>query len=122
MLKPLPSRVPICFNSKEACQNGTNSCSGHGKCKASVANKNCYSCKCHSTVVHTNKDGSEQRWSWGGNACEKKDISTPFWLFASFGIFMTALIAGGIGLLYGMGSEELPSVLSAGVGGPSARK
>ena len=28
----------------------------------------------------------------------------------------------GIGLLAGMGSEELPGVLSAGVGGPRAQK
>ena len=120
--KSLASKIPSCFTSKSACENATNSCSGHGSCSASLVNKKCFQCKCQSTVVRTNPDGSVQRWSWGGLACEKKDISVPFWLFATFGVAMTSLIAGGIGLLYGMGSEELPSVLSAGVGGPRAQK
>jgi anti-sigma-K factor RskA len=59
---------------------------------------------------------------WGGTACEKKDISTEFWLFASFGIAMTALVAGTVALLYNMGSDELPSVIGAGVAGPRTTK
>jgi hypothetical protein len=59
---------------------------------------------------------------WGGTACEKKDVSVEFWLFASFGIAMTGLVAGAIGLLYIMGTEELPSVIGAGVAGPRATK
>ena len=114
--KALPTSIPTCFSSKSACQNTTNSCSGHGSCVKSVANAKCFQCKCTSTMVGTNK------WYWGGKACQKKDVSVPFFLFASFGVVMTALIAGGIGLLYGMGTQELPSVLSAGVGGPRAQK
>jgi hypothetical protein len=59
---------------------------------------------------------------WGGTACEKKDVSVEFWLFASFGVAMTGLVAGAIGLLYIMGAEELPSVIGAGVAGPRATK
>ena len=54
---------------------------------------------------------------WGGGACEKKDISVPFLLFASIGVGAAILISGSIGMLWGMGSAELPKVLSAGVGG-----
>lgn len=69
-----------------------------------------------------NDDGTTKSVQWGGTACEKKDISVEFWLFASFGVAMTALVAGGIGMLYSMGAEELPSVIGAGVAGPRATK
>lgn len=59
---------------------------------------------------------------WGGSACERKDVSMPFFLFAGFGVFMTALVVGAVGMLYGMGSEELPSVIGAGVTGPRAQR
>jgi hypothetical protein len=45
-----------------------------------------------------------------------------FVLFASFGVTMAALIMGVIGMMYSMGSQELPSVLGAGVVGTGARK
>lgn len=45
----------------------------------------------------------------------------PFLLFAGFGTAMFAVIAGAIGMLYSMGSQDLPSVLAAGVGGVGAR-
>lgn len=35
---------------------------------------------------------------------------------------MAAVVAGGIGLLYNMGAEPLPSVIGAGVAGPKAGK
>ena len=49
-------------------------------------------------------------------ACEKKDVSVPFLLFAGFGTAMFAVIAGAIGMMYSMGSQDLPSVLAAGRG------
>lgn len=45
-----------------------------------------------------------------------------FWLFAGFGVAMAAAIAWGVGLLFSMGGEELPSVLGAGVVGPRAQR
>lgn len=59
---------------------------------------------------------------WGGNACQKKDVSMEFILFASFGVVFTAIIAGSIGMLFNMGSQELPSVIGAGVVGPRAQR
>ena len=93
---------------------------GHGECHK--AYNKCFKCKCTSTVVRVNDDGSKKTVQWGGNACEKKDVSVPFILFATFGVVFTMLIAGAISMLFGMGSEALPSVLSAGVAGPTARK
>ena len=112
--------LPTCFSSESSCTNATNSCSGHGSCSAKHAG--CYACQCLRTVVRTNDDGTTKTVQWGGTACEKKDISTEFWLFASFAIAMTALVAGTVALLYSMGSEELPSVIGAGVAGPRTTK
>jgi hypothetical protein len=100
--------------------NITNGCSDHGSCYK--AHLNCYKCKCGTTVVREYANGGKKTVQWGGNACQKKDISVPFILFASFGILMTTLVAGGIGMLYGMGAKDLPSVLGAGVSGPRAQK
>jgi Domain of unknown function (DUF3844) len=112
--------LPTCFSSEPPCTNATNNCSGHGSCEEKYAG--CYACRCSRTIVRYNDDGTTKTVQWGGTACEKKDISTEFWLFASFGISMTALVAGTVALLYSMGSEELPSVIGAGVAGPRTTK
>lgn len=118
----LPRRFPSCFNSMESCRNATNDCSGHGSCKASRSNKNCFQCKCGRTTIRTNEDGTKKTNLWAGGACQKKDISVEFTLFAVFGVTMAMLIMGVIGMMYSMGSQELPSVIGAGVAGPAARK
>jgi hypothetical protein len=43
-------------------------------------------------------------------------------LFAGFGVIFTMLVAGIIGMMYSMGSADLPKVLSAGVGGAKPSK
>ncbi|KAK1918310.1 hypothetical protein P3342_001228 [Pyrenophora teres f. teres] len=58
---------------------------------------------------------------WGGPACQKKDISTQFWLFVGSGVILAFLVSSGIGMLYSMGAEELPSVIGAGVSGPTRK-
>jgi hypothetical protein len=74
------------------------------------------------TVEHVDEDkGMESKTKttyWGGPACQKKDISVQFWLFVMIGVALAFLISAGIGMLYSMGSEELPSVIGAGVSGP----
>ena len=112
--------LPVCFSSNSSCTNATNTCSGHGSCRKKHAG--CYACSCGSTIVRLNDDGTTKSVQWGGLACEKKDVGVPFFLFASFGVAMTALVAGGIGMLWSMGAEELPSVIGAGVAGPRASK
>jgi hypothetical protein len=59
---------------------------------------------------------------WGGPACQKKDVSIEFWLIVGFTVGMVFLVTFAIGTVWDMGSEELPSVIGAGVSGPSARK
>ncbi|KEF54327.1 uncharacterized protein A1O9_09493 [Exophiala aquamarina CBS 119918] len=116
----LPRVIPECFSSQSACENTTNFCSGHGSCYS--AHSKCFKCRCGTTLARVNPDGTSKTTQWGGLACQKKDISVPFILFATFGVFMAAVIAGGIGMMYSMGAEPLPSVLGAGVAGPKAGK
>jgi hypothetical protein len=59
---------------------------------------------------------------WGGPACQKKDVSIEFWLIVGFTVGMVFLVTFAIGTVWDMGSEELPSVIGAGVSGPSTRK
>lgn len=125
--KPLNGTIRLCYSSDATCQSSTNNCSSHGQCRLlrtdkSSANPECWSCSCGRTTVRVNDDGSEKTVQWGGNACQKKDVSMEFWLFAGFGVAISSAIAWGIGLLYGMGGGELPSVLGAGVAGPKAQR
>jgi hypothetical protein len=120
---PLRGILPGCFASLSACQSMTRNCTGHGSCVLSHTDKDagdlggkCYSCACKDDV-RENAEGIKTT-RWGGPACQKKDIVMPFWLISSFSIFMMFTVSWGIGLLYTMGSQELPSVIGAGVSGP----
>lgn len=64
------------------------------------------------------KGGGKKTTYWGGPACQKKDVSIPFWLFVGTTLTLMFLVGSGIGMLYSMGAEELPSVIGAGVSGP----
>jgi hypothetical protein len=107
--------IPACFTSKNACETATSNCSGHGIClnkyKAD-ADSSCYSCHCQKT--RENKK-SESVWYWGGAACQKQDVSVPFWLFVGFTIFMVGAVGFSISLLFSVGEEKLPGVIGAGV-------
>lgn len=132
---PVRGILPVCFKSMDACQSQTHNCSSHGECtllhkgRGSGSNQetvDCYGCACKATVEHVGEDkGMESKKKvtyWGGPACQKKDISVQFWLFVGSGVILAFLVSAGIGMLYSMGSEELPSVIGAGVSGPTARK
>ncbi|KAL9088733.1 MAG: hypothetical protein Q9165_006042 [Trypethelium subeluteriae] len=119
--------LPACFPNEVACSAKTNGCSGHGTCQHKYTNKDqqgsqkeCWACQCQDTV-DKNDLGQKITTVWGGPACQKKDVSTSFWLLAGFTIALVSAAAWGIGLLMSMGSEELPSVIGAGVSGPGAR-
>ena len=120
--------LPLCQPSKEKCIAATNNCSGHGtpyrKPVDPSANsaKECWSCQCENTV-RTDKDGNVIKTTrWGGPACQKKDVGVPFFLLAGLTIALAATVSWGVGLLYSMGQEDLPSVIGAGVTGPRAQK
>ncbi|KAF2013553.1 hypothetical protein BU24DRAFT_424550 [Aaosphaeria arxii CBS 175.79] len=130
---PIRGILPSCFSSQDACIQQTNNCSSHGgvdggcvnrKGKKGTGRVDCWHCQCEPTVEFVGGDGMEERKRttyWGGPACQKKDISTPFWLFVSTGVIIAFLISSAIGMLYSMGSEELPSVIGAGVSGPQRK-
>ena len=79
----------------------------------------CWTCQCEPDRIKN--DRGVKTIYWGGPACQKKDISVPFLLFAGFTVAAVAAISYGIGLLYSIGQEDLPSVLGAGVP-PTNRK
>jgi len=115
---PLPapqlpiSSVSTCHLDAEICSNSTNSCSGRGQCvEATKAGRTCFVCACLSTK---SDDGKTQ--DWAGEACERKDISGPFVLIAGTVIGLLIIIVGSVSLLYGVGDEQLPSILTGGVG------
>ncbi|KAI1941827.1 hypothetical protein LOZ66_001308 [Ophidiomyces ophidiicola] len=122
----LSTLLPLCYASNETCNTRTNSCSGHGYCylKRSGSNKgnSCYACKCLRTVDHTNTNGGNKTTLWGGPACQKKDVSMPFWLLTGFTVLLVVGISLAIVMMWNMGQEELPGVLSAGVSGSKAQK
>lgn len=121
--------LKTCYESQSKCVASTNGCTGHGQC----VNRNggdkargfdCWHCACKAeTITHDGKgmETSQKTIYWGGPACQKKDVSVPFWLLTGTGVLLAFLISSGIGLLYSMGSEELPSVIGAGVSGPSRK-
>ncbi|KAJ5230245.1 hypothetical protein N7489_010953 [Penicillium chrysogenum] len=118
--------APICHASNSSCAESTNDCSGHGSCYLKYGSGvegttgNCFACQCKQSIVR-NSDGTSKTVQWGGSACQKRDISSPFFLVAGVSLFVIVLVASAIGMLFSMGSQELPSVISAGVGGPKSQ-
>ncbi|KAJ5139119.1 uncharacterized protein N7515_003967 [Penicillium bovifimosum] len=118
--------APVCHASNSSCAEATNNCSGHGSCYlrygsgVEATTGNCYACKCHQTIVQ-NSDGTTQTVQWGGSACQKRDISSPFFLVAGVSLLAIVMVGSAIGMLFSMGSQELPSVISAGVGAPKSQ-
>lgn len=109
--------IAACFNSQNSCETATGNCSGHGVCSnkyGADASKACFACHCLATT-EKNAQGKDSRYHWGGAACQKIDVSTPFWLLAGFTIVMVAVVGFSINLLFSVGEEKLPGVIGAGV-------
>ncbi|KAI9783453.1 MAG: hypothetical protein M1816_001377 [Peltula sp. TS41687] len=124
-LRPAPAPaaqkfLAACHSTHDTCVTATNNCSGHGACTKKYSShsdtgdkeggKDCFTCRCSKTNV--NKD---QTIHWGGNACQKKDVSMPFFLLAGITILIVAAVSSGVGLLFSVGEEPLPGVIGAGV-------
>lgn len=117
---------PICYASESSCSESTNNCSGHGYCykksgSGETTVNDCYTCKCQETTIRK-EDGTIQKAQWGGSACQKRDISSPFFLIAGVTVMGVLAISTAIGLLFQVGQAELPSVISAGVSGARTQK
>lgn len=125
--KPIRGVLPACFNSRDACISMTNNCSGRGDCYKKYSNIDskggCFTCGCRAQNTTFLFDGTNRTTLtyWGGSACQKKDISAPFWLITIFTVVMVGLVSWGIGLMFSIGEEKLPGVIGAGVPKPGAR-
>ncbi|KIK40002.1 hypothetical protein CY34DRAFT_807669 [Suillus luteus UH-Slu-Lm8-n1] len=108
---PPVRRLASCITSAEACSNATNACFGHGQCVSTLsAGQECFVCACSDT-----KSVSGKTESWAGDMCQRKDISSTFVLIAGTVITLILLMGGSISLLYSIGGDELPSILTGGV-------
>jgi hypothetical protein len=94
------------YSSLEKCEASTNSCSGHGSCEKTSSGS--YQCVCQNTYDAERKKTTK----WGGNACQKKDVSVETQLFLWTGLGIILTIGAGLSLLYSVGSEPLPGILS----------
>ena len=124
---PLPGILPACFPTLSTCASTTRNCTGHGSCQLAYTDfsqdpgKECWSCSCSATVSKSS-DGKDITTNWGGPACQKRDVSVQFWLIVSLIVGLVGLVSFAVGQVWSMGDEELPSVIGAGVSGPSARR
>ena len=48
-------------------------------------------------------------------------VGAEFWMIALFSVGLVGLVGFAVGTVFGMGQEELPSVIGAGVSGPVRR-
>ncbi|EAW15067.1 DUF3844 domain-containing protein [Aspergillus clavatus NRRL 1] len=117
---PMPSG-PVCHVSNSSCNEATNGCSGHGFCErkslpgSGSAGSDCYFCRCQDTIIR-NDDGTTQRLRWGGSACEKQDLSSPFFLVGFVSILAILIVGVAVGMLFKAGQDDIPGVINAGVG------
>lgn len=96
-----------CFTSQEDCDAATLGCNSHGAC-AKLSAK-CWACACSPTK--DTKRGKTTRWT--GFDCAKKEISSEANLLFWTGLSLVVFLAGGVKLLYSIGSDPLPGVLDA---------
>ncbi|KAG0001068.1 hypothetical protein BGZ80_000093 [Entomortierella chlamydospora] len=93
--RALPLSSTSCFATEADCQTNTNGCNTHGACVFSIAS-NCYHCKC-------DKINNTQ---YGGNTCDKIDISVQFHLFFWLGLGLVLTVALAVGLILQMGNDS----------------
>ncbi|APA09370.1 hypothetical protein SS1G_12165 [Sclerotinia sclerotiorum 1980 UF-70] len=107
----IKTTLPVCHASLDSCTSSTNNCSSMGACykKYTSQSGDCFACRC---------DADSGR---GGSACQKRDISGPFWLIFISSFVLVGLVSWGISMLYSIGDEKLPGVIGAGVSSNKAR-
>lgn len=116
-----PKAIPQCFRSKGTCEEVTKNCTGRGVCMDRYGGADdksgCFVCACKATIIEAGNEKGQGRKTqqWGGNRCQKEDISVQFWLIVGFTITIIGAVGFAIGLLYSVGDEQLPGVIGAGV-------
>lgn len=128
---PLPGILPACYPTLSACQSATANCSSHGTCTKKYSDnsasdqsrfRDCYTCACTATTSEAADGSGKKTTYWGGSACQKKDASVEFWMLALGSVGLVFLVGFAVGSVWEMGGEELPSVIGAGVSGPSGKR
>ncbi|KAL4912197.1 hypothetical protein BDW62DRAFT_195239 [Aspergillus aurantiobrunneus] len=107
------SFTSVCYASNSSCNEATNTCSGHGACYKKSGD--CYACRCSESYVETGV-GVGRKARWEGSACQKQDISSPFFLVTGVSLALVVAISAAVGMIFRVGDTELPGVISAGVG------
>lgn len=93
------------FSTQTQCEQATRNCSGHGSC--AELNNGQFHCVCKPTF-----DKSTQRTTqWGGNACQKIDVSAPFHLLFWSTLGIIVMTVYGVRMLMTVGNEPLPGIL-----------
>ncbi|KAK0624563.1 hypothetical protein B0T17DRAFT_590455 [Bombardia bombarda] len=115
-----PKSIPQCFTSFNTCMTQTGNCTSHGQCANKYGQNskaNCFVCACKSTVLvpGVGEGARGKTMAWGGNMCQKQDVSVPFWLITGFTITIIGAVSFAISLLFSIGEEPLPGVIGAGV-------
>ena len=114
--------IPSCFQSYNSCVAATANCSSHGVCadKYAIPGQGsgetvCFHCECKSTYKYPDRGENSPTIHWGGNTCQKIDVSSPFWLITGLTIVLVGVVSMCIGMLFSVGEEKLPGVIGAGV-------
>ncbi|KAF7720922.1 hypothetical protein EC973_005768 [Apophysomyces ossiformis] len=81
-----PGSSGVCYQSRAACKEATDSCSGHGVCRSV---NGCYSCQCKNTFV--------------GESCEYVDATADFQLLFWTGVGLIVLVGGVLMFVYKSG-------------------
>ena len=120
-----PGTFASCYSTQDSCVTATRNCSGHGTCYAKIksnsSSESCYTCHCIPSVNIIEKGKKEIVTYWGGNACQKVDVSGQFWLLVVVAVVLASIVSATIGMMFSIGEEKLPGVIGAGVLGPKAR-
>lgn len=117
--KPLKKRITGPFASVAACEKATKNCSGRGSCVRvgfnfnGTANVPVYGCACKAVTV-TNKHGKNSTIHYGGDLCQKKDVSVETSMFLWTGVTLVLALVAGVKLLYSIDKEPLPGILNIG--------
>ncbi|PWN53675.1 hypothetical protein IE53DRAFT_383804 [Violaceomyces palustris] len=102
-----------CFTSEKDLLDATSGCSGHGKgIQTSKGGRKCWKCSCTKTYLDQTKKGGKRVQNWAGLACEKKDVSSPFVLFATTVLVLVSVAVGSVLYLFYEGTNELPGTLA----------
>lgn len=120
-VRPIVSTGGLCYTSQDQCSNSTASCSGHGACvqgrrvgPATTSGTECWVCQCAVT-----KDTSGRNRYYGGSMCQKEDLSSQTFLLVGSVFLLVFICISAVALLGSVGSEPLPSTLSAMSGATS---